>query len=307
MMKKGILSAISAYTLWGIFPIYISWLGSVTPLEILAHRILWAALLLAGVLALKRDWSWVKPVISNRKRFLSFWIAALLISTNWFTYIWAVNNGYVVEASLGYFINPLINVLLGVLFLSETLRSGQWAAMLIAGTGVIYLTIRFGSFPWIALTLAITFGLYGLLKKISSLDPLHGLALETALISLPALGYLFFMELNGQAAFGQQGWAITILLLSAGVMTAVPLLFYAVGAQSIPLYMMGILQYITPTFQFMLGILYFHEAFSQDRLVGFLLIWSALGIFTAESILHYKAVSRRDPGLPSIPKVPSGS
>jgi chloramphenicol-sensitive protein RarD len=307
MMKKGVFSAIAAYTLWGVFPIYINWLRGVAPFEILTHRILWAALLLGGVLTLKRDWSWLKPVLSNRRRLLSFWIAALLISTNWFTYIWAVNNGHVVDASLGYFINPLINVLLGVLFLSEKLRSGQWAAMLIAGFGVMYLTIHFGSIPWIALTLAITFGFYGLLKKISSLDALHGLSLETALISLPALGYLVIMESRGQAAFGQQGATITILLMFAGVMTAVPLLFYAMGAQSIPLYMMGILQYITPSFQFFLGILYFHEPFSPDRLVGYMIIWSALGVYTIESVLHRKTASRQRAKIPSIPKVSSGS
>lgn len=283
-MSKGTLTAASAYILWGFFPIYWKLLQNVSSFEILGNRMTWSLIFLLGVLAYKRHWSWVRPAFKDRKIVLTFFLTALLLSINWGTYIWAVNAGFIVETSLGYFINPLVNVLLGVVLLKEKLRNGQLLAVLIALGGVLYLTISYGRLPWISLTLAFSFGFYGLLRKTARLGSLEGLSLETGLLFLPALSYLLYLQLNGTAAFGHSDLRTNLLLPLAGVATAVPLLLFAAGARQITLITLGILQYTAPTIQFLLGVFVYHEPFDTQRLIGFALVWLALIIYTTEAI-----------------------
>jgi chloramphenicol-sensitive protein RarD len=283
-MNKGVLAGIGAYTLWGLFPIYWRLLEQVPATEILAHRIVWSLAFIALILVLQKDLQWLKPVIHNRRTMVIYTLAAILLSINWFTYIWAVNAGYVVEASLGYFINPLVNFLLGVIFFKEKLRGGQVAAVVLAVLGVVYLTVSYGSLPWISLVLAFSFGSYGLIKKTASLESMHGFSLETAVLFLPALGFLLYRGASGVGAFMQQGTATTLLLILAGPVTSIPLVMFGYAARSIPLSMLGFIQYITPTLQFMLGVFVYNEPFPMARLVGFSMIWLALLLYSIESV-----------------------
>jgi chloramphenicol-sensitive protein RarD len=283
-MNKGVLAGIGAYTLWGLFPIYWRLLEQVPATEILAHRIVWSLAFIALILVLQKDLQWLKPVIHNRRTMVIYTLAAILLSINWFTYIWAVNAGYVVEASLGYFINPLVNFLLGVIFFKEKLRGGQVAAVVLAVLGVVYLTVSYGSLPWISLVLAFSFGSYGLIKKTASLESMHGFSLETAVLFLPALGFLLYRGASGVGAFMQQGTATTLLLILAGPVTSIPLVMFGYAARSIPLSMLGFIQYITPTLQFMLGVFVYNEPFPIARLVGFSMIWLALLLYSIESV-----------------------
>lgn len=285
-MSKGTLTAATAYILWGFFPVYWKLLQNVSALEILGNRMTWSLIFLLGVLAYRQHWSWIRPALQNRKILLTFAITAILLSINWGTYIWAVNAGFIVETSLGYFINPLVNVLLGVVLLKEKLRPGQLIAVIIALLGVLYLTFSYGSLPWIALTLAFSFGFYGLLRKTAALGSLEGLSLETGILFLPALAYLFYLQFEGTAAFGHSDLRTNLLLAFAGVATAVPLLLFAAGARQITLITLGILQYIAPTIQFLLGVLVYHEPFDTQRLIGFALVWLALLIYTTESLIR---------------------
>jgi chloramphenicol-sensitive protein RarD len=285
-MNKGILAGVGAYILWGLFPIYWRLLESVPAIEILVHRMVWSMLFVAAILTIQKDWDWLKGAVHNRRMMLTYTLAAILLSINWFTYIWAVNAGFVVEASLGYFINPLVNFLLGVIFLGEKLRSGQVAAVILAVLGVVYLTVSYGSLPWISLVLAFTFGMYGLIKKTAPLESMHGFSLETLVLFLPALGYLIFREASGIGAFVHQGAAVTLLLILAGPVTSIPLLLFGYSARRIPLSMLGFIQYITPTIQFMLGVFIFTEPFPPTRLVGFSIIWLALLIYSLESVSY---------------------
>jgi chloramphenicol-sensitive protein RarD len=284
-MKKGIIQGIIAYTLWGIFPIYWKTLQNIPSLEILCHRMIWSFMFLLALLTLKKQWAWIVAVKEIRIVRITYCTTAAFLSINWLTYIWAVNAGYIVDASLGYFINPLISVLLGVIFLQEKLRTFQWIAAGIAGCGVLYLTVGYGSFPWIGLTLAFTFGFYGLLRKTAHLNAVEGLSLETAVLFIPALGYLVYLELQGNAAFFHAGPGISGLLCLAGIVTAVPLMFFASSARKINLSTVGLLQYIAPTFQFSIGILVYSEPFSKTRLTGFLIIWTALAIYAIEGYI----------------------
>jgi chloramphenicol-sensitive protein RarD len=283
-MKRGVLAGIGAYTLWGLFPIYWRLLEQVPAIEILAHRIIWSFGFVVLILVLRGDWHWTKDVLHNRRTLLIYTLAAILLSINWFTYIWAVNAGYVVEASLGYFINPLVNFMLGVIFFGEKLRRGQVVAVLLAVLGVVYLTVSYGSLPWIALVLAFTFGMYGLIKKTASLESLHGFSLETTVLFLPALGFLLYRDANGTGAFMHQETSTTLLLILAGPVTSVPLLLFGFAARTIPLSMLGFVQYITPSLQFMLGVFVYHEPFPLSRLVGFSMIWLALFVYSVEGV-----------------------
>jgi chloramphenicol-sensitive protein RarD len=210
-------------------------------------------------------------------------LAAVLLALNWLVYIYAINTDHIVEGSLGYFINPLLSVALGVVFLREKLRPAQWVPIGLAALGVVYLTAIYARIPWIALALAFTFGLYGLLKKIAPLGSLHGLTLETAILFLPALGYLLYMDYLGKGSFAHTGWGASLLLAAAGVITALPLLLFASAARSIPLYMVGLLQYIAPTGQFLLGVLLYREPFTPAQLLGFCIIWAALAFYWVEA------------------------
>lgn len=294
-MNKGMLYAIAAYGLWGLFPLYWKTLQHVPALEILSHRMAWSLLFVLVLLVVRRQWGWLKTAVSQPKTLLLFTASAILLSLNWFVYIWGVNAGHIVETSLGYFINPLMSVLMGVFFLGEKLRRGQWAAIGLAAVGVVYLTVRYGALPWIALTLATSFALYGLIRKTAPLGSLEGVSLETALMFLPALGYLLYLEAAGTAAFGHVDTLTTVLLGFAGVATAVPLLLFAAGARLIKLATIGILQYIAPTLQFLLGVLVYHEPFTLDRLIGFSLIWLALLLYSAENIWFIRHRPRLQP------------
>jgi chloramphenicol-sensitive protein RarD len=296
-MRKGILAAIAAYSLWGVFPVYWKMLQAVPALEILCHRIVWSLALLVLILAVRQQWHWLRSLRRRPRTLAASLTGACLLGANWFTYIWAVNAGHVVDSSLGYFINPLISVLLGVLFLGERLRRWQGVAVAVAGLGVVCLTLGLGAFPWIAFTLAGTFGLYGLLRKIASLGSLEGLSLEMAYLFLPALGCLLYLQGSGSTAFGNGEIATRLLLAGTGVITAFPLLLFAFAARRVALGTVGILQYIAPTLQFLLGVLVYREPFSQARLVGFAIIWLALLIYSAEGLLAEK--KRRVYPLPS--------
>jgi chloramphenicol-sensitive protein RarD len=287
-LNRGALAAIGAYVMWGFFPVYWKWLVGVPAGEILAHRIAWSFILLVLLLSIKRDLNWLKPALKKPRVVILFVTAAILLSINWFIYIWAVNSGQVIESSLGYFINPLVYVILGVFVLRERLRVDQWVAVGFATLGVVYLTILHGQPPWIALSLALSFGLYGLLKKIGALSSLYGLTLETAAMFFPALVFLIYLEVNHQGAFGHVSYLTTLLLMFAGPVTAVPLVFFGYGAQRIPLFMLGLTQYIAPTLQFLLGLLLYNEPFSPGKLVGFLLIWFALAIYSAGEYFAWK-------------------
>lgn len=285
-MNKGIFYGVGAYLLWGLLPIFWKSLHAVPALEILAHRMVWSLAFVIVLLAAQGHWRWLVPVLKNGRVLLTFTVSALLLSLNWFIYIWAVNAGHIVETSLGYFINPLLSVLLGMLFLKERLRPGQIAAIAVALIGVLYLTLHYGSLPWIALTLAGSFGVYGLLRKTATLSSLEGLTLETLVLFPPALAYLVYVEWAGNAAFGHTGLTPSLLLICGGVATALPLLLFASGARRVTLTLMGILQYIAPTMQFLIGVFLYNEPLDGDRLIGFSLIWLALAIYSLEGLLR---------------------
>lgn len=284
MQNKGTLAALGAYFLWGLFPIYWKFLDYVPAAEILAHRMLWSFVFMLLLMAIGREWRWLKTAVSQPRTLLLFVLSATLLGINWLTYIWGVNNGYIVDTSLGYFINPLVNVLLGVLFLRERPRNGQWLAIGVATIGVVYLAVSYGVVLWISLTLAFSFAFYGLLRKTSSLNSWEGLTLETAVFFLPAFGYLLFLEVGETAAFGHISTSTTLLLMGTGIATSVPLLLFAYGARLVTLTTLGILQYIAPTMQFLIGVLIYNEPFTSQRIIGFTIIWIALAIYSGENI-----------------------
>jgi chloramphenicol-sensitive protein RarD len=283
-MNKGILNGIAAYVLWGFFPIYWKLLHDVPALQLLGHRIGWSFLLLLGVILVGKQWGDFLSKLDYHA-FGIYFIAALLISVNWLTYVWAVNAGFILETSLGYFINPLLSVLMGVLFLRERLRPLQWLPITLAAIGVIYLTFTYGRLPWIAVLLAFSFAFYGLVKKLAPLGSLYGLTLETGILFLPALIYLGMTQANGTGAFLHSGITSDLLLVGAGLVTTIPLLMFASAARQIPLTMIGVLQYLAPTIQFLIGVFVYREEFDSSRLVGFSLVWLALIIFWVENYL----------------------
>jgi chloramphenicol-sensitive protein RarD len=284
-MNKGIWYAVGAYVAWGFFPIYWKWLHTVPAIQLISHRIIWSFVLLASVLFVTRQWKSFRSAAFTRRVLLIYLAAAVLLTINWLTYVWAVNAGFIVETSLGYFINPLLSVLMGVIFLRERLRPWQWVPIGLATVGVLYLTIVYGSLPWIALTLAFSFGTYGLIKKTAPLGALYGLTLETGLLFIPAVGFLVYLETVGQGAFLHSGPVQDLLMAGAGVVTTVPLLMFSSAAQRIPLSLVGVLQYITPTMQFLIGVLIYREAFDHAHLIGFSIVWVALAIFWLEGFI----------------------
>jgi chloramphenicol-sensitive protein RarD len=284
MDRKGILYALGAYLMWGLFPLYWKHLEGIAALQIIGHRIGWSFVLLLAIVLITGQWQAFKSTAFRRDRIRIYLVAAVLISINWFTYVWAVTHGFVVETSLGYYINPLFSVLLGVTIFRERLRPIQWVPIGLAAAGVLYLTISYGALPWIALTLALSFGLYGLVKKTAPLNSLHGLTLETGLLFLPALAYLVWCELTGQGAFLHSGVLADWMMFGAGLVTTVPLLLFASAAPRVPLTVLGILQYVNPTMQFLLGVFLYKEPFTHDRLIGFGLVWAGLILFWAEGL-----------------------
>ena len=285
--SRGVLYTVTAFLIWGLFPLYWKPLHEVPALQILCHRIIWSAVFVAVVLMVQRNWQWFIPSLKNRRVLGLFALSSMLVSSNWLLYIWAVNANRIVDASLGYFINPLISVLLGRLFLGEKLGRPQFFAVILAACGVLWITLAAGTLPWIALSLGLTFGIYGLLRKKASLPSLEGLALETFLMTPVALSILFWFHSQGLSAFGGISFKVDALLMGAGVVTALPLLMFATGARSLKLATVGLIQYIGPTMQLLLGVLLYQEPFGSDRLIGFVLIWTALIIYSAAGLLHY--------------------
>lgn len=283
-MRKGILHAVCAFGAWGLLPIYWRLLRHIPAPQLLGHRILWSFLMLVVMMAASRGLRSLVREARSPRVLWAYAIAALLIGANWLTFVWAVNSGFIVEVSLGYFINPLFNVLLGVVFLRERPRPGQWMALSLAAIGVAYLAVVYGSLPWIALVLAGTFGLYGLAKKTAPLDTLRGLTLETALLAIPALALLAWYHNAGVGAFTLDDIGTDLLLIGTAFATAVPLLFFASAARSIPLTLLGMLQYIAPTMQFLLGVVVYGEAFSTRQFVGFSIVWAALILLAIEGV-----------------------
>jgi chloramphenicol-sensitive protein RarD len=282
--QSGVWYGVAAYALWGILPLYWKQLHNVPATEILAHRILWSFGFITILIGCCRRWGEVKQTAGNvKKRGLFLW-AALLISANWFTYIWAVNAGHIVECSLGYYINPLFSVCLGMFFLKEKLNFWQLLALGFALTGVITLTAQYGKIPWIALTLTVTFGLYGLVKKLIRVEAMVGLTLETLIVAPIALGYILWLQASGNGALGNIGPVGTMMLVSAGIVTALPLLWFAQAANRIPLSTLGFVQYLSPTISLLLGVFIYKEPFTRTHLVSFGLIWVALVIFSCSAI-----------------------
>ncbi len=291
-MNKGMLYAAGAYVIWGLLPIFWKALHAVPALEILAHRMAWSLLVVLLLVAMRGRGRVIMAAVRDWRVLGTFTVTALLLSLNWFVYIWGVNEGYIVETSLGYFINPLVNVVLGMLFLRERLRLWQGVAIAIAVSGVMYLTVSYGRLPWIALTLACSFGLYGLLRKTASLPSLEGLTMETLVLFVPAVAYLIYRHASGQGSFGLVGTIETLLLVVSGIATATPLLLFASGARLLSLTTLGLLQYIAPTLQLLLGVLVYGEQLSASRLAGFCLIWLALAVYTGEGIVHGRGAAR---------------
>ncbi|MFC2173437.1 EamA family transporter RarD [Acidobacteriota bacterium] len=284
-INTGILYGLGAYTLWGFFPVYWKTLKSVPAFEILCHRTVWSLIFVAGLLALWKHWGWVKGALRRRLTLATFLVTSVLLAINWLTFIWAVNAGFIVEVSLGYFLNPLLNVLLGAVFLKERLRLWQGVAVALALGSVAYLIIGYGAFPWIALTLGFSFAFYGLLRKTAALGSLEGLGFETAILFLPALAFLVHFELKGTASFGHAGAETSLLLALAGVVTALPLIWFAHAARRVTLMTLGFMQYVAPTLHFILGVFVYGEMISRDRLIAFAMIWIALIIYTFEGVL----------------------
>jgi len=284
-MKKGTLYAIAAYAMWGFFPIYFKLIQVVPAVQIVGHRIFWSFLFLLAMLFLRKEGARLRGAIHNRRTLWVFLFSSILLSLNWLTFVYGVNTGFIVESSLGYFINPLVSVLLGVIFLRERLRPLQWAAVGLAALGVVYLTINYGRLPWIALALALTFGLYGLAKKTAPLGSFYGLTVETGMLFIPSLAYLLLTQFTGTGAFGQTGLSVTALLVLTGPLTAVPLLLFGAAARQINLSMLGLLQYIAPTLQFLVGVWIYREPFSVSTLLGFCIIWAALVLLWTEGFV----------------------
>jgi chloramphenicol-sensitive protein RarD len=302
-MKSGIWYAVGAYAAWGLLPIYWKLLSDVPAPQLLAHRIVWSFITLVIVVVAMRQWRAFAAIAGRRRVLVAYTAAALLIGVNWLTYVYGVNAGFIVETSLGYFINPLLSVALGVLVLRERLRPIQWLPIVLASAGVTYLTVAYGSLPWIALVLALTFALYGLIKKTVAIGSLFGLTLETGILLLPATVYLTMVESGGSGALAGATPTAIALLVGAGVMTTLPLLMFASAASRIPLSLVGILQYIAPTLQFLIGVLVYDEPMTRARLVGFGLVWIALVIFAVESVVAHRRMQAVPVTAPQAPLV----
>ena len=300
--RLGVVSGLAAYSMWGLFPLYFPLLEPAGGVEIVAHRVVWSLLFVALLLTAVRRWGHVRAAVSDRRTVLVLAGAAVLIAANWLLFVYGVNSGHVVETSLGYFINPLVSVLLGVVVFGERLRRLQWVAVAIAALAVAVLTVDYGRPPWIALGLAASFGLYGLMKKLVRVEAAPGLLVETALVTVPALALLALLHADGTGTFVTAGAGHALLLMSSGIATAVPLLLFAAAARRIPLSTIGLLQYLTPLMQLSVGVFVYGEPMPPARLAGFAIVWVALAIFTADTLRHARAGTRR-----SIPEVvPAG-
>jgi len=290
-MNKGMVYGIGAYVLWGFFPIYWKFLHHVSAFQVIGHRIAWSFVILILYILVTKKWDDFRAVSFNKRTVAIYVVAGILLSINWLIYVWGVNANFIVETSLGYFINPLLSVLMGVIFLRERLRPSQWIPVTIAAIGVGYLTFVYGRLPWIALSLAFSFGFYGLVKKLAPLGSLYGLTLETASVLPIALIYLTYVQVDGTASFLHDGLTTDFLLACSGIVTSIPLLMFASAAKQIPLTMVGILQYIAPTLQFLIGIFLYKEPFDHAHLIGFSIVWVALVLFWLENFLSQTRLS----------------
>ncbi|TKC15808.1 EamA family transporter RarD [Robertmurraya kyonggiensis] len=303
-IKSGAIQAGISYVLWGLLPIYWKFLSDVGADEILASRIVWAFILMVLLLLITKKWTpfmtTLKGLKDNQKRLWALVIASLLISGNWFVYIWAVNHDQMIQASLGYYINPLVSVLLGVLFLKEKLSPAQYVSFFMAIIGVVILSISYGQIPWISLALAFSFGFYGLAKKLIKVDSSIGLTLETMAVTPIALAYIIFLFVQGNQAFLSVSISTDLLLMGSGLATALPLLYFAKGAQKIPLSMLGFIQYIAPTLTLILGVFLYNETFSKAHLLAFMFIWGALTVYSLSKtklFVHFGLKSKKGNGL----------
>jgi len=294
-LNKGILYGVVCYLAWGLLPIYWKRIDDVPATQLIGHRIVWSFLTLLAIIVVSKQWRAFRAAISDGRVIGLYAAAAALITVNWFVYVWGVNRGFIVETSLGYFINPLVSVVFGVLVFGERLRTLQWVAVALAASGVLYLTIAHGSLPWIALVLAVSFGSYGMVKKMAPLGSMYGLTVETAILLVPAVLYLLYIERAGTGAFLHQGGVSDALLLGTGAVTTIPLLLFASAVRRVPLSTMGVLQYIAPTMQLLLGVLVYREPFARTQFIGFAIVWTGLIVFGIDGI-----VSRRVPDIAII-------
>ena len=290
----GLIAGIACFTIWGLIPVYWKLLTSIPASEILAHRFVWTTIFLSIVLSWQRRWGEVVANVRSRSALIYCLTGGLAIATNWFLFIWAVNIERVIETSLGYFMTPLMNVLFGALFLRERLTRLQFISVLLALLGVVNLTLGYGKFPWIAVSLCISFGLYGLLRKKSGTAAIPGLFIETILLLPLAIVFLVYLQHSNALVFGRAGWWLSTVLISTGVVTAVPLLWFGYATRHLRLITVGFLQYLSPIGSFFLGVFLFHEPFTRGHLVTFVLIWIALAIFTAEAVLRWRSTRVRE-------------
>jgi chloramphenicol-sensitive protein RarD len=286
--RRGLIFGFAAYGLWGLFPLYWPLLKPASATEILANRMAWSLVVMAVLLAVRRRWAWIAELRRTPGKVLLLCAAAVLVSANWGVYIWAVNRHQVVETSLGYFINPLVTVLLGVLVLRERLRPLQWVAVGIGAVAILELVVGYGKLPWIALVLAFSFGSYGLLKKLANVPAVESMAVETGFQFLPALAYLAFLQSRGTAALGHTHWTVTLLLALSGLVTVVPLLLFAAAAIRLPLSTVGLLQFLTPILQLSCGVFIAHETVPGSEWVGFAIVWLALALLTYDSLTRVR-------------------
>jgi chloramphenicol-sensitive protein RarD len=300
--RLGVVSGLTAYAMWGLFPLYFPLLEPAGGVEIVAHRILWSLVFLAILLTVARRWSHVRAAIADLRTVLILAGAAVLVAANWLVFVYGVNSGHVVETSLGYFINPLVSVLLGVVVFAERLRPLQWAAVAVAAVSVVVLTVDYGRPPWIALSLALTFGLYGAMKKVVKVEAAPGLFVETALVAVPAAVVLGALHADGSGTFGAAGAGHALLLVSSGVATAIPLLLFAAAARRIPLSTVGMLQYLTPLMQLAIGVFVYDEPMPPVRLAGFAIVWVALALLTVDGLRH----ARTGSGTSAVESMPVG-
>jgi chloramphenicol-sensitive protein RarD len=286
--RSGLIAAIAAFATWGLIPVYWKLLSKLPATEILAHRFVWTTAFLVGLLSWQHRWPEVREATRSRRALLFCLASGLAISVNWLFFIWAVNVGRVIETSLGYFMTPLVNVLLGATFLRERLTRWQLVSVLLALVGVLNLTLGYGKFPWLALTLCVSFGLYGLLRKKSGVRPIPGLFLETTLLTPIAAGYLIYLQRAGNSTLSSASWSFVLLLISTGIVTGLPLVWFGHAARHLRLTTVGFLQYLSPSCSFFLGVFLYHEPFTRAHLITFIFIWVALVIFTAEAIWRWR-------------------
>ncbi|MEU1177279.1 EamA family transporter RarD [Streptomyces sp. NPDC005820] len=304
--RIGLLNGFAAYGMWGLVPLFWPLLKPAGAVEILAHRMVWSLAFVAAALLVVRRWAWAGELLRQPRRLGLVVIAAAVITVNWGVYIWAVNSGHVVEASLGYFINPLVTIAMGVLILKERLRPVQWAAVGVGLAAVLVLTVGYGRPPWISLCLAFSFATYGLVKKKVNLGGVESLAAETAIQFLPALAYLLWLSAHGGSTFASEGAGHAALLASTGIVTALPLVCFGAAAIRVPLSTLGLLQYLAPVFQFLLGVVYFGEEMPAERWAGFGLVWLALVLLTADAWRSARK-PRVSVEVPPVSQVPSAA